>query len=441
MKALHANNNLRWFLTLMCSMACLSFLTYNYSTSGLSATWFVVFIVGVTCTLHLFSLYKQQSRQIIQVIKALANGDSTLGLSAQHPLNQYFHDVKQQVQSSRLKAEQQAQFLQTLLVHVDLAIIVSDDSGNVIESNPAASRLLGKSITTLNELKEVGELILETDSNRKFTAPWKIGDHEDTLSIQVTTAQIQGNLRLIITMQSIHEELTAKEQQAYKRLTKVLTHEVANSITPLASIAETCQNLLPDTLNFANQENKDDLQLALKTISSRTQHLEEFIDSFQSISRLPSPTREPQDLHLLIEDIAILFKQQLTVQNITLTIKIKDQSLVMLDKSQIEQVMINLVKNSIDSLKTMQESPAADKKAIEITVGQNNAHQVYVDVADSGPGVPEHVIDVMFVPFYTTKQEGSGIGLSLSRQIMNNHGGDLVYIKQEKGSCFRCLYG
>ena len=119
----------------------------------------------------------------------------------------------------------------------------------------------------------------------------------------------------------------------------------------------------------------------------------------------------------------------------------------MLDSPQIEQVLINLIKNAIEALKSHRNQEKSlvdnyvDNNQISLTVAQNNSQQLYIEVADNGAGIGEHVIEMIFVPFFTTKRQGSGIGLSLSRQIMINHGGDLVYLTREKGACFRCIFG
>ncbi|KKL91969.1 hypothetical protein LCGC14_1889370, partial [marine sediment metagenome] len=261
-------------------------LSYLLQNSSFSATSLLVILVSAALIAHIFTLFKRQQKQAEMVIRALANGDSTLGLGQQHPMRQQFEQVKTQMQTARFNAEQQAQFLQALLIHVDLAVMVCDDNGKVIESNPAVSKLLGKSFQHLTELGAVGELILNASHNIRSTTYWQTGEQHDTLSIQLSIAEIQGKVRRVVSIQSIHDQLQLKEQQAYKRLTKVLTHEIANSITPLSSLADTCSNLLPQELCFTDSEDKQDLQLALNTLASRTAHLGDFIARFRQVSSL-----------------------------------------------------------------------------------------------------------------------------------------------------------
>lgn len=424
--------------------SCSALLCYLFINKGFSATLLSVGLISIALIGHLFTLFTRQQKQAEMVIRALANGDSTLGLSHYHPMRKQFDQVKEQMQTARFNAEQQAQFLQALLIHVDLAVLVSDDSGQVIESNPALSKLLGKSFKHLTELGAVGELLLQADQNVRSTLHWQTGEQHDTLSIQLSIAEIQGKVRRVVSIQSIHDQLQLKEQQAYKRLTKVLTHEIANSITPLSSLAHTCTTLLPQELCFDDIEDKQDLQLALSTLASRTGHLGDFIARFRQISSLPKPNLAPYNLADILEQIVALHQQQAFSQGTTFELAIRSQQLVMLDNSQIEQVLVNLVKNALEVLAMDQQQNAQHSNKtpiIQLTLAQNSAQQLYIEISDNGPGIAEHVIDMIFVPFFTTKQQGSGIGLSLSRQIMLNHGGDLVYVQKPTGACFRCVFG
>lgn len=424
-------------------IGCIILLTHLYISSGFSSTWFLILVVCACFIATLISIISKQNKQLVQVIRALANGDNSLGFSEHHPMRRYYDQVKQQMQLAKFESEHKTEFVKTLLVHIDLAVIVCDIDGKVVESNPAVARLLGKNIKHLNELKHIASLVSATQKNFRSTVPWQHGETIDTLSAHLSFAHIQGQEYKIITLQSIHETLLNREQQAYKRLTQVLTHEVANTITPLASIAQTCQALLPAELSFNNEEDKQDLTLALTTLAARTQYLGEFIASFRQVSSLPTPQLAPATLNDIIERIRILHHQQLKDRNIVLSINMAQQQLVMLDSAQIEQVLINLIKNAIEALSVQmsQHDNLPAQAQITITVAKNDSQQFYVEIADNGAGIPEHVLDVIFVPFFTTKQQGSGIGLSLSKQIMINHGGDLIYIPQSNGACFRCIFG
>jgi two-component system nitrogen regulation sensor histidine kinase NtrY len=417
--------------------------TISYVGGGFSATLLLLSMIVFVLVAALVSQFKQQSRQPLQVIKALAHGDSTLGYSENHPMRQYFERVKDKMQRARFDAQQQSEFFNALLVHIDVGVLVCDEQGNTIESNPALAKLLGKKVTQLSDINPIGELILNNDKNFRGCVQWLNGEKKDTLSLHISVAEIQGKVRKIVTLQSIHELLLHSEQKAYKQLTQVLTHEVANSVAPLASIAHTCVNLLPQQLNFESEEDKQDLQLALDTMISRADFLSDFIQSFREVSRLPQPELKARDLTPILQRIDRLHRQAFNEQAVDFTLSIQCQQLVMLDSGQIEQVLINLVKNALEALNTQHIylDTQNEKASITLTLGKNNAQQLYVEVLNNGRGIEPHVLDMIFIPFYTTKQEGSGIGLSLSKQIMINHGGDLVYRANAKGTCFRCVFG
>lgn len=428
-------------------IGCTILLTQLYLSSGISSTWLLILLFCIGFISILITTVNKQAKQLTQVIRALANGDSSLGFAKNHRMRDYYDQVKQQVQTAKFATEHQTEFLKTLLVHIELAVIVCNTDGKVIESNPAVVRLLGKSIKHLSELEHIAAMVFSAKKNFRSSIQWQRGEALDTLSLQMSIAQIQGQEYKILTLQSIHETLLDKEQQAYKRLTQVLTHEVANTITPLASIAQTCRGLLPETLQFSDEEQKQDLALALKTLATRTQYLGAFIASFRKVSSLPAPQLAPVNLTGILNNLKNLFRQQLIESDIELILDIKTEQLVMLDSGQIEQALINLIKNAIDALQIYVkqsahtiDSPPFNAK-ITLTLAKNKSQQLYLQLADNGEGIPEHTLDMIFVPFFTTKQQGSGIGLSLSKQIMINHGGDLIYVTQPKGACFRCVFG
>lgn len=413
-----------------------------YQQHGFSALWLLLCFATLMLFVSLVTQFRQPHKQLDFVLKSLANGDGSLGLNRHHPMFTQLEEIKVKLQNARFNAQQQAYFLQSLLLHIEFAVLVCDDSGKVIESNPATIKLLGKSIEHSRDLAHIATLIAGCETSLKSITTWQHGEQQDILAVQISTVQIQGNTRKIITLNSIRDALQNKEQQAYKRLTKVLTHEVANSITPLASIAQSCEALLPESLTFNEAEDKQDLALALRTLAKRTEYLGSFIARFRQVSSLPTPTLAPQQLVSIVEGVYQLHLTTCAQANIQLHIETAPTPLVMLDGAQIEQVLINLTKNAIEAVQQAAQYQAhCAPPSIVLTTGCNSAGQYYIDVSDNGPGVAAHVIEMMFVPFFTTKQQGSGIGLSLSRQIMQNHDGDLIYLQRERGACFRCLFG
>jgi nitrogen fixation/metabolism regulation signal transduction histidine kinase len=413
---------------------------YLYQQQGISAVVLILLLTILLITVKLLSIQTRSKKQIEQVIKALANNDPMLGLPHSDPLAEKIAQVRDKIYSSRLEAEVQAQYFQTLLVHIDIAILVVDVDNNIVHKNPASEKLLGTLEEDINSLGQLKDLITKTSNNLRATIPWQTGEQVDTLSVHISNCKIQGKSLKLVSVQSIYQALLAKEQQAYKRLTKVLTHEVANSITPLASLAHTAIDLLPEQLTFDDAEDKVDLNEALVTLASRTSQLSTFIKSFHQITTLPKPNLQELDLSLLIERILTLFREQTRKANIKLTFDHQSSCLVVADGAQIEQALINIIKNALEAVSQ------SEYKEITLTLYQqynkNSAQHLLLDIEDTGSGIAPHVIEQIFVPFFTTKKQGSGIGLSLSRQIMIQHGGDLKYVtKPNCGACFRLIFG
>ncbi|QSX30352.1 histidine kinase [Shewanella cyperi] len=407
---------------------------WSWQTQGVGAPLLLLALIGLCLVLMLVANFRQEQRVPEQLLRALANGDCTLGLNADHPLKRLFEEARQRILDARGEAGEQAQFLRQVLLHTDLALLICDSDGKVLEQSPAATRLLGLKCQSLAGL---GELGMHMERVGRSTLPWQGAGRQDTLSLQVSEAQISGRLIRLVTLQSIHDPLNQREQQAYSRLTRVLTHEVANSITPLASLADTCHELLPAGLCFETDDDRTDLGLALKTLSSRTHHLGQFIQEFRKVAAIPKPVLLSSSFPELLANVRPLLETQCREAGVTLMCDVSDGRILMLDASQIEQVLINLVKNAIEAIKLA----SIKDGCIEICSHHQSDSMLILDVVDNGPGVTPEAAEMMFVPFFTTKRQGSGIGLALARQIMVNHGGDLVLVNQPVGACLRLRFG
>lgn len=405
---------------------------------GVGALLLVVLVLIIACLGAVLLAFRREQRLPEQLLRALANGDGTLGLGAEHPLRSQFDEARQRMLSARTEAGEQAQFLRQVLLHTDLALFICDGDGKVLEQSPAAARLLGGRFKSLTELgNRFGELGRLMRAPGHATAALALDGRQDTLSLQVSEVQIAGRLIHLISLQSIHDPLNQREQQAYSRLTRVLTHEVANSITPLASLADTCQSLVPPGLCFDSEEDRADLALALKTLSSRSHHLGAFIQEFRKVAAIPKPQPQPMTLPTLLSNVRPILETQCREAGVTLLCDVSDSPMVLLDAAQIEQVLINLVKNAIEAIAIARPAGGG---VVEIrSVLETDAH-LALEVLDNGPGVTPEATEMMFVPFFTTKQQGSGIGLALARQIMVNHGGDLTLVAVPSGACLRLSF-
>ena len=344
-------------------------------------------------------------------------------------MNQALDFYKQNLQ----KKESKLQYFQALANHIDMSVLVYTPSGRIEWMNEAAKRLLDN-----HNLKSIDELKYFHSELRARLYSLKAGDisvlqakkEEETIQLALSGMEfvIQGRPLTVASMKNIHSVLERNEMEAWQKLIRVLTHEIMNSITPIISLSETLSERgIPERLS---EKEYGVMLQAMQTIHRRSKGLLGFVENYRRLTRIPTPARTLVAVDELFSDLRKLFPDSFihfaaTHRGATLYI----------DRAQIEQVLINLIKNAKESC------------------GQNTAPQIEVEleqvpgkvcsltVRDNGEGILPEVIDKVFVPFFTTKPSGSGIGLSLCKQIMNLHGGTITVSSEiGKGSCFTLMF-
>jgi signal transduction histidine kinase len=246
------------------------------------------------------------------------------------------------------------------------------------------------------------------------------------LTIQATELRIRGSLMKVLTLQNIQSELQQQEIEAWQKLTRVLRHEIMNSITPISSLTSTLREILDHDMikkeshYELKNEGAEDLRDGLGTIENRSKGLIKFIDAYREYTSLPQPKRTTVVVKDLIEKVAQLMKPDIKKTTVDFQTECESDYLtIQADEEMIEQVLINLIKNSLEALTETREG--------KVTVsGKYTGNHVVIEVIDNGHGIIKEAINRIFVPFFTTKKTGSGIGLSLSRQIMQMHNGNLT---------------
>jgi two-component system, NtrC family, nitrogen regulation sensor histidine kinase NtrY len=397
-----------------------------------AASLMVLIIVGQLLELYRFT--SQTNRKLTRFLESVKYSDFISGFahdnklgSSFRDLNTAFNEVLEAFRKARSEKEENWQYLNTIVQQVRTGILSYDANGTVELMNTNAKRFIG-----FSNLKNIQEL---ADKNPKLFAAlnevqpgksslYKSGN-EFLLTIQATELRVRGNTIKLVTLQNIQTELQKQELEAWQNLTRVLRHEIMNSITPISSLTSTLREILDqDLIKKENHyelkdEGAEDLREGLSTIENRSKGLIQFIDAYREYTSLPQPKLKSISLKDMIDKVASLMKPEIKKTSIQMITTCQSEYItVQADEEMIGQVLINLVKNALEALHQT-ENPK-----IEI-VGKYLENAAIIEVIDNGPGIIPEAINRIFVPFFTTKKTGSGIGLALSRQIMQMHNGSL----------------
>ncbi len=363
-------------------------------------------------------------------------------------LNKAFNAVIKDFQTVRSEKEEHYHYLQSIVQNIDVSIIAYQKNGNVEMINKAAKRLFQinnlKNVTALEPLSsELVQTLLNIKPGENPLV--KVQDEDDILQLAINASEFKIHDKLIIlaTIKNIQSVLEEQETEAWQKLIRVLTHEIMNSITPIASLSSTLDIMLKGISN-ENQNSSikmdlatvDEIQQALQTINKRSTGLLHFVNTYRNLTRIPKPNFKITKVKDLFKNILLLMDEEIKRIGIAFDVSIEPEDLeVSADEELIEQVLINLIKNSIHALEGRKEGRIIMKAIL------NKRGRVIMQVIDNGQGIIKEVLDKIFIPFFTTKQRGSGIGLSLSRQILRLHGGTIsAHSEPEKETVFTLTF-
>ncbi|HEY0655759.1 MAG TPA: ATP-binding protein [Chryseosolibacter sp.] len=346
-------------------------------------------------------------------------------------LHKELNEAMLKLRNSRREKDSEFLFFKNIVMHVGIGLIIFKEDGKIEIFNSAARRLLKiNRAENINDLKDVSETLvnvfIKLRTGGRELVRLKIGDDLFQLSIYAIELTLRGENVKLISIQNIQSELEEKEMEAWQNLVRVLTHEIMNSVTPISSLAGIVEEELKQHMQL--QEDKqltkdqlNDIHLSLQTISKRSEGLIHFVKEFRSLTSIPKPRQVQIEVKTLLEELTMLHRKELMEKNIQLTISVyPDDLTISADKNMIEQVIINLIKNAIQAFEDQEE------KRIELKASLNEKSRPIISVKDNGTGIDPEAMEKIFIPFFTTKKTGSGIGLSLSRQIMRQHQGTLT---------------
>ena len=322
--------------------------------------------------------------------------------------------------------EAELHFYENLLRQIDTAIMVVNADKQVQWINQAALNIVSKYPHHLQDLQSVSPdlpIVLDKLKPKEVkTIQIKNNEADYKLAVTVVLFNTRGEEMKVISLKNIQSVLDENESEAWKKLIRILTHEMMNSITPIISLSETFSEMDTDSVE------PDMMNKAMQTIHRRSKGLVQFVGNYQKLTRIPEPIFTLFPVESIMEDISRLLK----AQHIKFRYIIyQNDILLYADRSQIEQVLINLVKNAWEAC-CEKETP---KILVEIT--KDEYQRPVITITDNGQGIIKEVLDKIFIPFFTTKKEGSGIGLSICRQIINAHGGNISVTSQpDEGTVF-----
>ena len=347
-------------------------------------------------------------------------------------LNRAFNDVINDFQKVRSEKEEHFHYLQSIVQNIDVSIIAYRKDGTVEMINKAAKTLF--QIHSLKNIKGLEQLSQELVNTLIHISPGentlvKVQDQDDILQLAIyaTEFKVKDKLIILATINNIQNVLEEQETEAWQKLIRVLTHEIMNSITPIASLSSTLEIMLKGITDGGNvREGLDidsvmEIQQALQTINKRSTGLLHFVNTYRNLTRIPKPNFKIFPVKELFKNLYLLMEEEISENKVNFVTNIEPENIeVSADEQLVEQVIINLIRNSMHALDGRKDP------TIELKTYYNKRGRVTIQVADNGTGILPEVLDKIFIPFFTTKQSGSGIGLSLSRQILRLHNGTIT---------------
>ena len=440
-------NQTGWRIFIRISLLLITLITFSFLL--VHGPYIYMALVVPVIAYQLLELYRFQRKaqdELQQFVESVHYRDFSRYFDVKHapaelqPLREGFNQINSTFKVISKEKETQYQYLQKILELVDTGIISYEgENGEILWMNESLKRMI-----QIPYLKTIHSLAKRDNELYKDIIALKPGEskitkaHIEKSSFQVllsaTAFQTEGKIFKLIAFQNINEALDETESKAWQKLLSVMTHEIMNSVAPISSLADTLKNRLEKLV--AHLTNKSaavhDLELGIETIKRRSEGLLKFAETYRNLNKITTLNLKKIYVRDLFESLHQLMEPTLIQKNIEIDIVLKDTDLeLQVDTSLIEQVLINLVVNAMEAVKDSSEPQ------IVLSASYAANRKIIVRVADNGPGMTEEVMDKIFIPFFSTKKNGSGIGLSLCKQIMMLHKGNIhVQSRVGEGTAF-----
>ncbi|MCY1634249.1 sensor histidine kinase [Marinifilum sp. D737] len=423
-------------LGILANSLVLAFVWYEYRDIVLLINFLALLIVQVVLFIRRLN---KVNRDLEHFFSTVRNSDTSVKFSSNRTkeyqnLYKQFDLINKDILGIKIKNQNQDQYFKVLVEHVAIGLISIDSNGKVLLFNKAAQDIFNRihlyRLEDLNRIQEgLSDVIHEIEPSQKRLISLHRNNELVQLAIKASKLKLSGQEIKLVSFQNIQQELDEKELDAWQKLIRVLTHEIMNSLSPINSSIGTISEIFRNRKQEGGQikqEESEDVVTGLEIIEERTIGMVDFVSRFRDLTLLPSPKFKQVNLVDRVNQILKLLKENLQLENIQVNlVHPKNGVEVNADPAMLDQILLNLINNSIHALR------ACDNKQIEIRVSESK--EPSIDIEDNGCGISEENREEIFTPFFTTKENGSGVGLSLSRQLMKLHKGSLTFTSQQGG--------
>ena len=438
------------------AMLTLIFLTQAVIHKGYHATILLLSIVLILQFVELIRFISKTNAELVRFFEAVRHADfsqrfelKSLG-NGFDELGETFTEILKRIQQVRSGQESELRQIKAILEHVPVPLLSINQNGKVTLWNNSVRRLFGSNaVTHIDDLAQFNEdfpkKLQGILAGERTLVNISIDDMEHKLIVSATEITTAAQHETLLSMQDIQSELARAQLQAWQDLVSVLTHEIMNSITPVASLAKTAVDLVQDVQEKTHNlpavseevaEELEDVLGAVKTVARRSDGLMQFVTSYRRLTRLPAPNKRTLSVMTLFDHVITLAKQNWQHGNIEISTDITPQALdIHVDGDMIEQILLNLLLNAEQAV--IGNQIAIPKISLQAYL--NLRGHVVIEVSDNGKGIEAENMSQIFVPFFTTKKEGSGVGLALTRQVMLAHNGKVSVRNNPQGGAIFSL--
>jgi len=432
---------------ILISINCFLFgLIMNYE--GRLFTLIALLIILIGQIYYLYKYVSSTNKGLANFLLSLSAGDTTIDFSNYEiekifkGLGKSYSKIIKETQKIQREKEEKENFIQSIVDHITIGIITFNKNGKVFILNKSAKQILGINdlfnIFDLEKVnKDLSKLLLNLKPGKRLICKLSTNKDFKQLSIISTTIKLKDEEISLVSIQDIKNELEENELKSYQNLIRIINHEMMNSLTPITTLTASIKrnfskNNVIKELTELDFEDIEDAVTSSELIEDRTNGLINFIQSYRELTKLSKAKLSEQNIENLFQKIKTLFQTELKLKEIELNFDINPNELtILLDSELTEQAMINLVKNAIEAF------GAKNNKQIILKAYNSGNGNKNIEIIDNGKGIDKDQISDIFIPFFSSKQEGSGIGLSICRQIMRLHKGSInVHSELGKGSKF-----